>query len=372
MFVSAVTLHLEASIVQYKLTIIFIFVLFLSQAKFRSLSPIVPVTVSVLTEQDMFQIDNNGTIRTKAKLDRETKQNYKINISVSDGSLSDYAIVIVNVTDINDNTPTFTGSYPDVHLSEDNKSGTSVKQVLASDLDEGFNSEMSFSLQGGDGKIDIDSKTGLITLVKELDRETQASYNLTVIVSDHGQPSRSDKVNFTLTVDDINDNPPIFTNSKYEVKVRENRGTGDVLLNVTATDLDEGENSRLEYQIVDSPGFFQVNPATGEMSLIQSLDFETAREFSLNIEAKDGGSPSLVGKCTVHVQVQDVNDNAPEFSQKIYSILVLENLQSGADLYTLNVTDKDEVSILKWLNTYGVGPYSQSLLKYFLKSIFMD
>ncbi|KAK6488758.1 protocadherin Fat 4-like [Huso huso] len=311
-------------------------------AKFRSLSPIVPVTVSVLTEQDMFQIDNNGTIRTKAKLDRETKQNYKINISVSDGSLSDYAIVIVNVTDINDNTPTFTGSYPDVHLSEDNKSGTSVKQVLASDLDEGFNSEMSFSLQGGDGKIDIDSKTGLITLVKELDRETQASYNLTVIVSDHGQPSRSDKVNFTLTVDDINDNPPIFTNSKYEVKVRENRGTGDVLLNVTATDLDEGENSRLEYQIVDSPGFFQVNPATGEMSLIQSLDFETAREFSLNIEAKDGGSPSLVGKCTVHVQVQDVNDNAPEFSQKIYSILVLENLQSGADLYTLNVTDKDE------------------------------
>ncbi|XP_066552590.1 protocadherin Fat 4 isoform X2 [Amia ocellicauda] len=317
------------------------------QVGFLTLDPIVSVQLTVVTEPEKFEIDENGIVTTKVRLDYDTQENYTITISITDGTTVDNAVVIVKVTDINDNDPVFTGSYPDVQITEDAKNGTEVAQMSATDIDKDFNAEIMYILQGGDGKFDIDPVSGLITLAKELDRETLSKYKLTVTARDHGQPSRFATITFAVHVDDVNDNPPVFSLDKYVIKIAEDLKVGMEVLNVSAVDLDDGANSVVEYSITgqtpaSNPAIFSVNPATGLLSLNQPLDFETVQQYTLTVEARDGGSPQLQSTCSVIVQVLDVNDNAPQFSKGEYSIAVFENLPSGAAVLTVNVIDRDQ------------------------------
>ncbi|XP_068868138.1 protocadherin Fat 4-like [Aphelocoma coerulescens] len=218
--------------------------------------------------------------------------------------------------------------------------------MSATDADEGFNGLVVFTLKGGEGKMDIDS-SGFILLEKVLDREEQGFYNLTVIASDQGQPVRSTALNLTIVIDDVNDNAPAFSSSRYEVKVPEDQELGSTLLTLSATDQDAGANALITYQIVDqrpqtSSPVFLVNPSTGQLSLNQQLDYETINEFEVKVEASDGGQPSLSTETLVVVHVEDVNDNPPEFSQAAYDVFVFENHQKGSPVYTFSVADKDE------------------------------
>ncbi|XP_069642221.1 protocadherin beta-6-like [Haliaeetus albicilla] len=225
--------------------------------------------------------------------------------------------------------------------------GTSITNVSATDVDEGFNGLVVYTLKGGEGRINIDT-SGLIFLEKELDREKQGFYNLTVIASDQGQPMLSTALNLTVIIDDVNDNPPVFSSSRYEVSVPEDKVLGRALLTVSATDLDAGANALVKYRIFSqqpptaSPVFL-VNLTTGQLSLSQQLDYETIKQFEVEVEASDGGQPSLSAKTLVVVHVLDVNDNPPEFNRAAYDIFVFENLQKGSPIYTFSVTDKDEV-----------------------------
>ncbi|NXU93572.1 CELR3 protein, partial [Xiphorhynchus elegans] len=291
--------------------------------------------------------DDMGVISTKTKLDYESQKNYTLNISLSDGGAPDYATVFVRVLDVNDNSPMFGITSTTITILENMPPGTSVASVPATDRDEGFNGLVVYTLKGGEGKMDIDT-SGLILLEKELDRETQGLYNLTVVASDQGQPVRSTALNLTVLVGDVNDNPPVFSSSRYEVSVPEDEVLGRALLTLSAADLDAGDNALVKYQIVSqqpptSPPVFLVAPDTGQLSLSQQLDYETIKQFQVEVEASDGGQPSLSSKALVVVHVLDVNDNPPEFNQAAYEISVFENLQQGSPVYTFSVADKDEV-----------------------------
>uniref|UniRef100_A0A8C3ER91 Uncharacterized protein n=1 Tax=Corvus moneduloides TaxID=1196302 RepID=A0A8C3ER91_CORMO len=263
----------------------------------------------VLTESASFAIDDKGIISTKTKLDYESQRNYTFNISLSDGSTTDYATVFIRVTDVNDNSPVFGTTNTTIAIPENEPVGTKVTSVSATDADEGFNGLVVFSLKGGEGKMDIDS-SGFILLEKVLDREEQGFYNLTVIA---------------------------------------NLELGSTLLTLSATDRDAGPNAVVTYQIVDqqpqtSSPVFLVNPSTGQLSLNQQLDYETINKFEVKVEASDGGQPSLSNETLVVVHVEDVNDNPPEFSQAAYDVFVFENHQKGSPVYTFSVADKDERS----------------------------
>lgn len=321
--------------------------LYLTQMEYKALNPHIPLEFRVLTESAPFAIDDKGIISTETKLDYESQRDYTLNISLSDGSTADYATVFIRVTDVNDNSPVFGTTSTTIAILENEPVGTSVTRVSATDADEGFNGLMVYTLKGGEGKMDINS-SGFILLQKLLDREEQGFYNLTVIASDQGQPVRSTVLNLTIIIDDLNDNHPVFSSSRYEVKVPEDQELGIALLTLSATDQDAGANALVTYQIVDqrpqtSSLVFLVNSSTGQLSLSQQLDYETIHEFEVEVEASDGGQPALSNRALVVVHVEDVNDNPPEFSQAAYDVFVFENHQKGGPVYTFSVSDKDEV-----------------------------
>ncbi|KAK2531739.1 Kiaa1841, partial [Columba guinea] len=316
------------------------------RVEYESLNPHIPVTFQVLTESATFDIDADGIILTKTKLDYESKNNYILSISLSDGNATDYATVFIRVTDVNDNSPVFGSISTTVTVLENAPAGSSVARVSATDADAGFNGLVVYTLKGGEGKMDIDT-SGLISLEKELDREKQGFYNLTVIASDQGQPSLTAALNLTVIVDDVNDNPPVFSSNRYEMSVPEDEVLGKALLTVSATDLDAGANALVKYRIVSqqpptSSPVFLVDLTTGQLSLSQQLDYETTKQFEVEVEASDGGQPSLSATTLVVIPILDVNDNPPEFNQAAYDISVFENLQKGSPIYTFSVTDKDE------------------------------
>ncbi|XP_054036153.1 protocadherin Fat 4-like [Dryobates pubescens] len=317
-----------------------------ARVEYESLYPHITVTFQVLTESVPFDINEEGIISTKTKLDYETQNSYTLNVSLSDGNTTDYATVFIKVTDINDNSPVFGVINTTITIPENMPAGTIIISVSATDVDEGFNGLVVYTLKGGEGKIDMNT-SGSILLEKDLDREKQGIYNLTVIASDQGQPVLSTVLNLTVIVDDVNDNPPVFSSSRYEVDVPEDEVSGRVLLTVSATDLDAGVNALVKYRIVSqqpptSLTMFLVNLTTGQLSLRQQLDYETIKQFELEVEASDGGQPSLSTTTWVVVHVLDVNDNPPEFNQAAYDIFVFENLRKGSPIHTFSVTDKDE------------------------------
>ncbi|XP_077102018.1 protocadherin Fat 4-like [Siphateles boraxobius] len=315
---------------------------------FLSIDPIVPVTLAVETEADKFSINQaTGVLSTKVKLDFEEKSSYTVQLSITDGSNRDEASVLVEVLDINDNSPVFENHPATVSVPEDHKVGDNVTSVTATDADAGFNGEVRYTLLGGAGRFNVDQETGVITLADPLDRETQDMYNLVITAQDQGRPSRSTTTNLDISVTDINDNAPIFSKQSYETTVSEHAEVGTAVVDVMATDKDDGPNAIVTYHIVkqepsSTPPVFSIDADSGSIILAEKLDYGKAKRYNLEVEGQDGGTPILTGNATVTVWVEDVNDKAPVFSKDQYDVSVYENLAGGTVLVSLEVTDEDE------------------------------
>ncbi|KAM4594440.1 protocadherin Fat 4 [Fundulus diaphanus] len=306
------------------------------------------VTFEVIKEADKFSISPAGEVKTKVKLDGdEAPHNYSVEISISDGVTRDTAVVEVQVTDINDNSPVFASSSVTKPVPEDAEVGSNITQVPATDKDSGFNKEIRYSLRGGEGRFFIDPVSGMVSLAAELDRETTAEYELLVVAEDQGRPARSATATLLLQVTDINDNVPKFSEPQYQLEVLETEPVGTSLLTLSAEDPDEGVNGRVTYSISQQspssePSVFELEASSGILKLVQPLNYSEVKVFTLSVQASDGGTPSLVGNGSVVVKVKDVNNNPPKFSQEIYNVAVFENLAGGASILTLEVTDIDE------------------------------
>ncbi|XP_061078971.1 protocadherin Fat 4-like [Conger conger] len=315
--------------------------------KLTFLSPGIGVTLAVLSEMDKFSVEPNGTFLTLVRLDHEVRTNYSVRVSISDGTRSDETTVLVDVIDINDNTPVFASGLVKVDVGEDVELGTNVTELGASDADSGFNGELFYSLRGGEGKFSIDPQSAMISLAGTLDREAQAEYTLEVVARDQGQPPRSSSAVVVVNVTDVNDNSPRFPQAQYEEVVPENFTVGTTILVLTATDPDQGSNALVTYRIAQQspstdPPVFILDPASGTLWLNTPLDFGKASGYTLTVEAVDGGTPALNGTCLVTVRVQDLNNEPPKFSRDRYDIAAFESLPSGTAILTLEVTDEDE------------------------------
>ncbi|XP_049325189.1 protocadherin Fat 4 isoform X2 [Astyanax mexicanus] len=318
------------------------------EVSFLSVSPIVSVTLTVETEADKFSIDQvTGMLSTKVKLDYETQKNYTVQVSLTDGTNRDEALVYVEVLDINDNSPVFDPIPSSIEIPEDAAIGDNVTTVLATDADSGLNGEVRYSLEGSAGMFSVNPDTGLITVAAKLDRETQDKYSFRAVAQDQGRPTLSGEASLVVTITDVNDNAPIFTKQQYETFIKENATIGTDVTSVSATDKDEGLNAVVLYYITkqeppSSPEIFTINATSGSISLAQELDYSKVKRYTLEVEGRDHGSPSLTGTAVVEVWVEDVNNNPPKFSQDLYNVAVYENIDPGSALVSLEVTDEDE------------------------------
>ncbi|XP_044517758.1 protocadherin gamma-A5-like [Gracilinanus agilis] len=255
----------------------------------------------------------------------------------------------VEIKDINDNTPGFQAQELDLKINENAAQGTQFGLPSAWDPDVGVNSLQNYQLNPSDHFSllvrtgDDGAKYPRLVLEQALDREVEPVYHLILTALDGGNPALSGTSRIRVIVLDSNDNAPVFTQSVYHVSVPENVPVGTMLLKVNATDEDEGINGEVTYsfQNLKRPvsDIFYLESHKGEILTKQSLDYEKAKLYELEIQANDG--PGLFGSAKVAVKVMDVNDNAPEVTITYFTNSVPENSPPGTIVALFNLHDRD-------------------------------
>ena len=350
-----------------------------------SLSELVPIGTSVTTvfasDQDIgansdisfyilsgsegnFEIDLvSGLIKTTGSLDRETTDNYNLIIVAYDSGspiMTGTANVIINIEDFNDNTPVFTQSLYSGSVDE-NTMALVVVDLDATDSDLSPNSDLIFDFQdpiaGSLLPFSVDSNNGEISISGVLDRETIDIYSFEVIVRDDALIALNRltaTANVIIYINDLNDVAPSFPGvNSFRTTIQETTRITTIVLSPVAIDPDLGDGGTIEYSLVPPSVIFSVDNTTGEIQLIQSLDFDSNGPnsldlYQLNLVATDRGTVPLSGSVDVIITVLDENDNVPVFDAPFYSIAVPENTTVGSSLITLTATDSDTSGTIKY------------------------
>uniref|UniRef100_A0ABI8A462 Cadherin EGF LAG seven-pass G-type receptor 1 n=1 Tax=Felis catus TaxID=9685 RepID=A0ABI8A462_FELCA len=201
-------------------------------------------------------------------------------------------------------------------------------------------------LEGAGGVFEIDPRSGVVRTRAAVDREEAAAYQLLVEANDQGRNPGPLSATATvhIVVEDENDNYPQFSEKRYVVQVPEDVAVNTPVLRVQASDRDQGQNAAIHYSIVSGnlKGQFYLHSLSGSLDVINPLDFEAIREYTLRIKAQDGGRPPLINSSgLVLVQVLDVNDNAPIFVSSPFQAAVLENVPLGHSVLHIQAVDAD-------------------------------
>ncbi|XP_043452500.1 cadherin-23 isoform X4 [Prionailurus bengalensis] len=314
-------------------------------------------------QEDAFAVNiNTGSVMVKSPLNRELVATYEVTLSVIDNAsdLPERSVSVpnakltVNILDVNDNTPQFKPfgiTYYTERILEGATPGTTLIAVAAVDPDKGLNGLITYTLLDltPPGYVQLeDSSAGKVIANRTVDYEEVHWLNFTVRASDNGSPPRAAEIPVYLEIVDINDNNPIFDQPSYQEAVFEDVPVGTVILTVAATDADSGNFALLEYSLGDGEGKFAINPATGDIYVLSSLDREKKDHYILTALAKDNpgdiASNRRENSVQVVIQVLDVNDCRPQFSKPQFSTSVYENEPAGTSVITMMATDQDEGS----------------------------
>uniref|UniRef100_A0A3P9L436 FAT atypical cadherin 3a n=1 Tax=Oryzias latipes TaxID=8090 RepID=A0A3P9L436_ORYLA len=294
-----------------------------------------------------FSIDpDTGEVKSLVTLDHEKTPSYRLVVQAMDGGGQWCSAEIqLVVMDVNDNPPIFTMPQYTANVYENTIPKALLTRIQAIDPDEGPGRMVVYSLtDSAEGLFSIDHVSGVVILEHTLDREVQSTYQITVCASDQGSPlPLYSLVNVTITVLDINDNPPIFEHRDQLTTVPEDVRVGTEVLRVYAASKDIGTNAEITYTIRSGNEHrrFHVHPHSGAIIVAQPLDYETCRDYFLTVEARDGGTPPLSAVTTVNINLTDVNDNAPMFSRDLYTALVSEDAFIGEFVVQLVAEDSD-------------------------------
>uniref|UniRef100_A0A3Q4HKT8 Protocadherin 18a n=1 Tax=Neolamprologus brichardi TaxID=32507 RepID=A0A3Q4HKT8_NEOBR len=280
--------------------------------------------------------EQDGEISIKTKIDREKLCEKNLNCSIQFDVLTlptehlQLFLIEVEVLDINDNAPQFARAVIPIEISESAAVGARIPLDSATDPDVGENSLYSYALEPNNFfKLDIQSRTdgvkyAELVVLRELDREERSGYELQYTASDRGVPPRTGSTLLKISVTDSNDNSPVFEKSSYVINLPENSPVGTLLIDLNATDADEGTNAKIVYSFSShvSPKImetFKINPDSGHLTLIRRVDHETANSYDIDVQAQDMGPNSMPAHCKILVKVVDVNDNKPDISITLMS-----------------------------------------------------
>ncbi|KAM7351502.1 dachsous cadherin-related 1 isoform 2-T2 [Cochliomyia hominivorax] len=335
-----------------------------------------------------FHVDTQrGIVTTRGQFDRETKASYTVPIYVYDAKRStaatttsgsssnsgnnnnvlmtmarrqrssvneaaaaqngqfDVAILHITITDINDHAPEFRpGSCYALSVPE-NSDLAVIHTIVATDLDEGANGEIMYTIIGGNtgNKFSLDIHSGELT-ARPLDREQQSRYILQIQATDRGSPiSYQGHCNITVIVEDQNDNDPHFEQAKYVAHIAENVPVGTSVMRIKAMDDDLGVNARLLYTLANETQWvFAIDNKSGIISTVGPLDRERQHVYNFMVVATDGGRyDSRSARVPVQIMIDDVNDNKPVFERYPFRAQVPALIQPGQILVQVSANDKD-------------------------------
>uniref|UniRef100_A0A673GCB1 Protocadherin 2 alpha b 3 n=1 Tax=Sinocyclocheilus rhinocerous TaxID=307959 RepID=A0A673GCB1_9TELE len=254
----------------------------------------------------------------------------------------------VNIIDINDNTPTFRSPVKYFNISELAFPGERFPLPNAFDADVGSNSVKSYKLSANEHfSLDVQSGgeqsvSAELVLQKALDREKQPVIQLTVTAVDGGKPPRSGTINIIVNIEDVNDNIPVFSKPLLKARVVENAPLGTSVIQVHASDPDEGLNGEIAYSLVSQDSdnnvdAFSIDSETGLITVKGTVDYEK----EIRVQAKDKGQKPRAAHCKVLVEIVDVNDNVPEISVTSLAETVREDAAAGTMVGLITVKDED-------------------------------
>ncbi|XP_042566745.1 protocadherin beta-16-like isoform X42 [Clupea harengus] len=294
---------------------------------------------------ELFQINSkDGALTLIGSIDFEKNKQYQIPVQAKDqGGHSDSCKVIVDVTDVNDNSPVISIISESNEISENSETGTVVAMMNIQDADTAENGNVNCVLNENIPFIIQSSSDGFYSIITDnvLDREQVSGYNITVTCSDDGVPSLSSSVMLSLKITDVNDNAPVFDRGIYEASILENNAPGVSVFTVKAKDADWNQNARVSYILEESSvngvlisSYVSVSADSGVIRAVCSFDYEQIKNFQFHIRAQDGGSPPLSSNVTVRINIQDQNDNSPQvlYPVQTSNYVVAEMVPRSADV----------------------------------------
>ncbi|XP_031143309.1 cadherin EGF LAG seven-pass G-type receptor 2 isoform X2 [Sander lucioperca] len=266
---------------------------------------------------------------------------------------SDSGIVSRRRRSIN-SSPQFQPPMYQVSVAENKPAGTHVVVLKAVDVDEGEAGRLEYFIEAlfdsrSNNLFAVDPANGAVSTVEVLDRETKDTHVFRVTAVDHGSPRRTAMATLTITVSDSNDHDPVFEQQDYKESIRENLEIGYEVLTVRATDGDAPVNGNILYRIINSNGsndVFEIDSRSGVIRTKGLVDREQVEAYMLLVEANDQGRDPgpRSATATVHIVVEDDNDNAPQFSEKRYVVQVPEDMAPNKEILQVTATDQDRGS----------------------------
>ncbi|XP_016142597.1 protocadherin gamma-A5-like [Sinocyclocheilus grahami] len=305
----------------------------------------------------LFQVNqNNGILYVDKHIDREEVCNGNsaclINLKIVVEKPLEVHYVEVEITDVNDHSPSFHDKDFYLEIWENTVTGTRFELQTARDLDVGVNSVRHYQLSKN-AHFDLEikdsvygDKTPFLILQKPLDREITEIHKLLLTAVDGGNPPKSGTLNITVFVLDVNDNRPICNSDTLTITLRENAIIDTVVIFINASDADSGLNGEVEYTYGRNMKpkireIFQLDRTTGEIRVRGLIDFEENEIYSLIVRASDKGIPPTNTDCQLIIKVEDVNDNKPEIQVTSLSNVVSEDTKIGTVISLVSVSDKD-------------------------------
>ncbi|XP_033339368.1 neural-cadherin isoform X1 [Megalopta genalis] len=313
------------------------------------------------TTSGQFVIEEiTGVIRLHGNNISLDRDKYELNVTaIDDGACcpngpstthTSTAVVVVFITDVNDNKPVFTDCRMyNPKVEEGAPNGSTVIKVQATDEDKGVNGQVKYSIvqqpnQKGT-KFTVDEETGQVSTNKVFDREGDDGkfVSVTIKATDQGEPSLEGVCSFTVEITDVNDNPPLFDRQRYIENVKQDASIGTNILRVSASDEDADNNGAITYSL-SSPNndqsleYFEIQSESGWIVLKKPLDeqvgttfFEPHRDsYRLRVRASDRGMQVLHADVDVELDVVDRNNKPPVWDQNVYGpIHIKENVTVG-------------------------------------------
>ncbi|RZC36743.1 Cadherin, Laminin G 1, EGF, and/or Amelogenin domain containing protein, partial [Asbolus verrucosus] len=311
---------------------------------------IIQYSISEGTDKEMFAIDQKtGRITARFSFDYEENNLYTLNIVASnpDSPMFGTAELRVHVNGVNEYYPRFIQPAFHFDVSESTEVGTQIGTIQATDQDSGEDGKVYYLFVGSsnDRGFSINSETGVISVSRNLDRETQSRIVLTVMAKNAGgiRGNDTDEAQVIVEVQDGND-PPEFLQNLYEVEISEGANIGTKVTAVKAVDKDvRPQNNQFSYSIIggNTEQAFKIDPQSGQIETARLLDRETIPVYSLVVGGIDTGLPPQTGTATVKVHITDINDNGPIFDPPQVIGRVLENEPPNTKIMTLSAKDPD-------------------------------
>ncbi|XP_043106925.1 protocadherin gamma-C5-like isoform X5 [Puntigrus tetrazona] len=299
--------------------------------------------------------DKDGTkvpeIVLQKALDREKQSIHHLILTGIDGgdpARSGTTQITVKVLDANDNAPVFEQDLYEIKVTENSAPGTVIQIVKAIDLDDGVNSKIEYSLgsltpEAIKQLFSIDADTGEISISKSIDYEMSSTYKFDIRARDKGAPVMEGHCRVQVTVLDVNDNAPEISITSSPKPVPEDAAAGTMVALINVKDIDSGVNGNVTLSM--SPGTpFKLKPTfSNHYALVtdSQLDREKFPSYNIELKASDSGSPPLISSKLITVNILDVNDNPPVFSERVYSVYIKENTAPGSILSSVTASDRD-------------------------------